>query len=501
MIAIFMLTAGIMVSGCSSEKPSKTEKKIIRGPVVAEMWYPADSAQLKNMLQEFFDNAKSQPVEGEIRGIISPHASYTYSGQTAAYGFKQLEGRRFETVVVVGPKHPPKSNNTPPVNFGGVCVDNSNAYRTPLGVLDIDTAFINTLLACNKIIQRVPEAFVDEHSVESEIPFLQMALGNNFKIVPLIMTEHSFETCKALADAIVKAGKGKNMLIVASSDFYHGYDYEACKASVAEACSLILKYDINGFYSAFRDKEIACGGAPITVCMLACKTLGANNITKLYTTNSGDVTGEKRGWIVGYNSFVFTGSESGGSSSGKTEFQKLDEKAQKELLKMARKTIETYAKKRESLKFEPTIPVLNEKRGVFVTLLTKGGELRGCIGHHEGDIPLYELVPQMAIASAFQDYRFPPVSSNELDNIKIKISVYLTNVYEIKDTSEYQLGVHGIIMEKSGRASTFLPEVPIEQNWTKEVTLNYLAQKAGLPQDAWKEGATFYVYKTQEFGE
>ena len=182
------------------------------------------------------------------------------------------------------------------------------------------------------------------------------------------------------------------------------------------------------------------------------------------------------------------------------EWEPLDTKAQKELLRIAITTIETYIKTKKVPKFEPDLRVLKEKRGVFVTLKTTVGRLRGCIGHHEADTPLYKLVPQMAIAAATQDYRFPPVSEKELKNIKIKLSVYLCEVHQIP-ASEYELGVHGIIMRKGASASTFLPEVPLEEGWTCEETFAHLCLKAGLSADAWKENTEFYVYKTQVFGE
>ncbi|MGQ9854733.1 MAG: AmmeMemoRadiSam system protein A, partial [Candidatus Oleimicrobiaceae bacterium] len=151
--------------------------------------------------------------------------------------------------------------------------------------------------------------------------------------------------------------------------------------------------------------------------------------------------------------------------------------------------------------FAPTQEVMKERRGVFVTI-TKHGELRGCIGHHESDVPLYKLVPQMAVASAFQDPRFPPLRKSELGEIKIKVSVYLTNVYQIDNLDHFVMGRHGIIMYKDGRGATFLPEVPVEAGWkTKEEELRNLCLKAGLPPDAWKQGATFYLYETQVFEE
>jgi AmmeMemoRadiSam system protein A len=157
--------------------------------------------------------------------------------------------------------------------------------------------------------------------------------------------------------------------------------------------------------------------------------------------------------------------------------------------------------KRSIPQFEATQPEMQQKRGVFVTL-TKNGRLRGCIGHHESDRPLNVLVPEMAVHAAFGDPRFPALSPSELNDVEIKVSVYLTNVYKISRIEEFEMGVHGIILQKDGRAATYLPEVPLEAGWkTREEEMASLCRKAGLPPDAWRSGAEFWVYKTQIFDE
>jgi hypothetical protein len=335
--------------------------------------------------------------------------------------------------------------------------------------------------------------------VESEIPFLQTVL-KDFKIVPIVMTDQSFTMCELLATHITKTIEKlglQDVLLVASSDFYHGYNYEECKKSTEESKNLISSYRINDFYRAVINRNAACGGGPIITTMIACKMLKRKvQAIPLYITNSGDITGDKKGWIVGYGAFLIVEEE-----EKSIEWKPLDLSAQKELLKIARQTIETYVKNGKIPEFEPKSPILREKRGCFVTIRTKDGRLRGCIGHHRADTPLYKLVPKMAIASATQDYRFPPLKEEELKDIRIKLSIYLCEVYPIQDIDEFKLGEHGIIMKKSGRGATFLPEVPIEENWTKEETLEYLCRKAGLPSGCWREGAEFYLYKTQRFGE
>jgi len=278
---VYLMIGFILLSGCSNRgATSNPRKENIREPAVAGTWYPANSGELRRMIQEFLDNVKeARPQEmlpqaegtsGKIYGIIAPHAGYDYSGQTAAYAFKQLSGRKYETVIIIGPKHPPKSPGVPQVSFRGVSIYPDGVWKTPLGSVEIDSTLASRIMSQSELIRYIPEAHLDEHSVEAEIPFLQMVL-KDFKIVPIVIIDPSFKTCQILADAIIKSIEGKDVLIVASSDLYHGYDYEECKRSVEETASLISHYNIDGFYSAFINKNAACGGGPITTCMLVCR--------------------------------------------------------------------------------------------------------------------------------------------------------------------------------------------------------------------------------------
>ncbi len=177
----------------------------------------------------------------------------------------------------------------------------------------------------------------------------------------------------------------------------------------------------------------------------------------------------------------------------------LSEEAKRELLKLARSSIETYYISGARIEPKPFESALNEERGVFVTLHKKGA-LRGCLGNFTPDLPLYKMVPQMAISSATQDPRFPPVMQSELKDIDIEISV-LSPLRKIKDVSKIEVGKHGIYIIKGYFRGTLLPQVATEYGWDRETFLENSCLKAGLPKDAWKEGADIYIYSAQVFGE
>jgi AmmeMemoRadiSam system protein A len=142
---------------------------------------------------------------------------------------------------------------------------------------------------------------------------------------------------------------------------------------------------------------------------------------------------------------------------------------------------------------------LKQPCGAFVTL-TKFGDLRGCIGYVEAQAPLYKTVVTAAKAAAFRDTRFDPVTSEEIEDIEIEISV-LKPPSPVGSWTEIELGRHGIILSKRGRRALFLPHVAVEQNWDLPTTLTHLAMKAGLFPDDWREGASYEVFEAEVFGE
>jgi hypothetical protein len=173
----------------------------------------------------------------------------------------------------------------------------------------------------------------------------------------------------------------------------------------------------------------------------------------------------------------------------------------KQLLKIARDTIIGYLQSGK-------IPVIEKqnlsqhlisKCGAFVTL-HKNGSLRGCIGRFTANDELFDIVQQMAVASATNDSRFSKVGQNEIDLIDIEISV-LTPLRKIESIDEIEVGKHGIYIKKGFSTGTFLPQVAIETGWTKEEFLGYCSKnKAGIGWEGWKD-AEIFTYEAIVFGE
>lgn len=139
-------------------------------------------------------------------------------------------------------------------------------------------------------------------------------------------------------------------------------------------------------------------------------------------------------------------------------------------------------------------PVLKEQTATFVTLKIDD-RLRGCIGSLQPVAPMYQSVHDNAVNAAMNDYRFGPVRPAELDALDVHISL-LSPITEIDSLDDFRIGEHGIILTKGRARAVYLPEVAVEQGWTREETLTSLCHKAGLPGDAWREGATFLVFSS-----
>jgi AmmeMemoRadiSam system protein A len=145
-------------------------------------------------------------------------------------------------------------------------------------------------------------------------------------------------------------------------------------------------------------------------------------------------------------------------------------------------------------------PVLCERCGAFVTLKSATGHLRGCIGYPQADYPLHESVARAAAAAATEDWRFPPVTERELDDLHIEISA-LSPVAPVEDVSSIEVGTHGLIVEMAGRRGLLLPQVAPEQGWDRHEFLCQTCVKAGLPPAAWQRGAKVYSFTAEVFGE
>ncbi len=471
---VFLICLLYAEAGCSRSKTSPSESENTRldtiEPVVAGQFYPSDRARLKEQIDGYLNKTKISPIEGDIIGLIAPHAGYQYSGPIAAAAFKQIEGRHYDIVVVIAPSHR--------IPFDGIALTTKDFYETPLGKIPIASDLSKKLITENAWAKDEIRPYLVEHSLEVELPFLQSVI-KNFKILPLITgLDQTFDVEK-VASALNQILPGKNVLFVASTDLSHYHPYEVAVKKDKKTISLIEDMDVAQFENAAKDNTAElCGQKPVSILMALAKLKGGS-ARLIHYANSGDTAGDKSR-VVGYAALAFVVTQ-----KDKPQKDKLTESQKNTLLKIARQAIEAEVLGKKQPLVNVDDPFLDMPGAAFVTLKKKG-ELRGCIGHIFAVEKLALSVRDNAIAAATHDPRFDPVRPDELKDISIEISV-LTHPEPLSNPLDVRVGIDGLIISKGFNRGVLLPQVPIEQGWNKEQFLEGICRKAGLPPDAWKD--------------
>ncbi|MEW6482719.1 MAG: AmmeMemoRadiSam system protein B [bacterium] len=456
----------------------------IRKAAVSGAFYP-EGDSCRKMVEEFLEKA-TRTIPPKVRGLVSPHAGYVFSGLCAGWGYKQLEGEDYKTVIILGVSHQYPIDKPVISSFDG--------YETPLGSMPINKGMVEKIMELDKDVSYLPQAEAREHSIEVQIPFIQTIMPKG-EIVPILVSGDE-RILSNLAIALSKVMDDETLL-VASSDLSHFPGYDDAKRVDQETIEKIVNFDEKGIIEAEMNvyssgipglSTYLCGFYPLLVFLKTMKLLGVDKAKEIIYYNSGDTTYGEKNRVVGYGSICFY----------KEGIFTKDEK--KRLLFMARETLNSYLKDGKIPDFKEGNAKMLKKSGVFVTLHTKEGHLRGCIGYILPIKPLYQAVIDNAISAAVSDYRFPQVTYSELPSLKIELSV-LTAPKKIGTYTEIILGKHGVILSKAGRSAVFLPQVAPEQKWTLEETLTHLSLKAGLPSDAWKRDCQFEVFEAEVFGE
>lgn len=230
-------------------------------------------------------------------GLVSPHAGYVYSGPVAAHGFAQMarDGRP-SSIVIIGPNHQGAGS--------GVSIITSGKWSTPLGEVQIDEALSEAIKQASDIIDVDMVAHTYEHSLEVQLPFLQHFFGNKFKIAPICMMLQDTKTSKEVGDAIAKASAGKDVVIIASTDFTHYESQRSATTKDHRAIDKILALDAEGLIHTVEEEAITmCGYGPVSAMLQAAKKLGAKKAELLKYATSGETAGPMA-QVVGYGSIA-----------------------------------------------------------------------------------------------------------------------------------------------------------------------------------------------------
>ena len=485
---ITIIAAIIMMNIFGKQEP------VVRPATQAGRFYDGNPQSLSHEVDSFLTLHANDKQYDHVAAIIVPHAGYYFSGNVAATAYMSLpKDKRYKRIFLLGPSHHEWLD-------GASVNTEADYYATPLGQVKVDREMALQLTTnADDVFSYQPKAHDREHCLEVQLPFLQRRFKEVPPIVPIIISTNDFRQLKRIAEALKPYFTDENLFII-SSDFSHYPSYEdACEVD-AKTGRAVESGDVAKFIATIEGNAksgirnlatSACGELAIATLMLMMDS--RYEVKHLLYQNSGDIDDHDHSRVVGYHAFaILRGAEK--------EFSLTDE--DKSLLKKI-----AYNSIKDSLAGKGVAEAnsslftlhssLKEKCGAFVSL-HKQGRLRGCIGHFGEDVPLHEIVAEMARAAAFEDPRFSPLSRDELDDLDIEISV-LTPMRRIQSLDEFELHRHGIYIRKGYRSGTFLPQVADEVNWTKEEFVGHCSQdKAGLGWDGWRD-AELYVYEAIVF--
>ena len=489
-LIITIIVAILMMNSCNGQ----IIQPVVRPATQVNRFYSGNSKELQEDVDGYLTRHKESETYSNVASLIVPHAGYYFSGNVAASAYMSLDPKKtYKRIFLLGPSHH--------VWLDGASVNTKvDYYATPLGNVKVDCETAQKLVKADKVFTYKAAAHAQEHCLEVQLPFLQRRYGEVPPIVPIIISTNNYEKLKRMAEVLKPYFNDDNLFII-SSDFSHYPKYEdACEVD-ARTGKAIETGDVEQFIatiegnarSGMRNLDTsACGEFPIITLMLMLDK--HYDIKHLMYQNSGDIDNYDHSRVVGYHSFVFLRQEK--SEEG---FMLNDEDKQ-QLKGIALQSIKEGLEGKPVTDFSSQISSsspLHAKCGAFVSL-HEHGHLRGCIGHFGEDVPLHEIVAEMARAAAFEDPRFSPVRREELEDIDIEISV-LTPMRRIQSLDEFELHRHGIYIRKGYRSGTFLPQVADEVDWTKEEFVGHCSQdKAGLGWNGWRN-AELYVYEAIVF--
>jgi len=468
-----------------------------RQPVASGRFYSANEETLKKDIALLFETCKKTSEYNTVRAIISPHAGYVYSGKTAAAAFSSIpKNAVYKNIFLIGSSHV--------MAFEGASVFNIGDYITPLGKALVNKEIANKLIKDNAVFDFPVTSHAQEHSLEVQLPFIQLYFKNIPKIIPIIIGTVNEKTIKQIAEVLQPWFTNENLFII-SSDFSHYPPYKEAVESDKLTAQGISSGDPQTFIASLKknsDKHIK--GLVTSMCGwsagLTLLYLSEDNSRLKYELidycNSGDSQYGGKEEVVGYNAIALV--EYNQKSNEKKEHKEtfsFTEKERELLFSIARTSIKSRLSgqnvTKTNVQWMPD--QLKEHYGAFVTLKIDG-KLRGCIGRFISSDPLYEVVKASAISSAFEDPRFSPLSKEDFDRTDIEITV-LGPLQKISNINEIKLGRHGIYIRKESRSGTMLPQVATENGWSVEEFLGYTSRdKAGLGWDGWRD-AELFIYE------
>ncbi len=461
----------------------------VREAAVAGLFYPADSYQLEKDVSGYLHSV-APSLDRRAHILVVPHAGYMYSAEVAAKAYQQLLpfSDVIKKVIILGPSHR--------FAMKGVALSSAEYFVTPLGKVKTDFE-ITEYLKNQKGFSVNDKAHKNEHALEVQLPFLQKVL-KEYTIIPMV---YGITDAKELAKELKTLLEKNDTLLVVSADLSHYNDIQTAKQIDDKTIDMVSKGED-------LDEHRSCGAIGINTAMYLAKDLSLTPVL-MDQSNSGKISGITDS-VVGYASWIFAGEPEPEKllSPLEQEMKSLENFARhnrEDILQIVKRSLSKAIDKKHYTPDREDYPnVMFDKGATFVTL-TKGEELRGCIG---------SLLPKQAVAldiaqntysAANEDSRFKPITLEELSEIKISVS-FLSGYEKIIFNNEEDLlnqiipNVDGLVLRDGDRQGLFLPSV-WKQIPDKKEFLNNLKIKAGLSPSYWSDKVKIYRFRTVEITE
>ena len=274
----------------------------VRPSPIAGSWYPGSKDALHTAVAQYLENEAIPAIDGKVFGLIVPHAGYFYSGSTAGYAYHCVQAESYDICAVFSPLH-----DYQPFDF---LTTLHTAYNTPLGDVPVATSQVNEI---DEDMQTHSDLFLQrigldrEHSLEIQLPFLQVALKDSFELVPIMVRTHHSGTLQNAAKSIAKVLTGKRVLIIASTDLSHFYTQREANQFDGVMTSHFTRFDPQGVLDAEANQQgFACGAGAVALALWTTQLLGAKHVTLLHHTTSAEASGDTSS-VVGYAAAAITG--------------------------------------------------------------------------------------------------------------------------------------------------------------------------------------------------
>ncbi|MBN2542401.1 AmmeMemoRadiSam system protein B [bacterium] len=455
--------------------------------------FPSNPVRLSNQLKGFLNNASRNAAAGETIGLIVPYGNYIYCGPVAASAYKQIEGEKYDFIIVLTSS---KSSSPKSKVYSG------KGITTPLGFLSIDVFTTKRLLNLYPaLFEPITDELIDNAALESQLPFIHYISGN-VKIVPIEVSNGDFTHLKKTSDALTSVSNGKKILVIASSNLSVSRDYREAIIKDKHFSSLIPTLKPEQIYKDMTGGGFdATDGSAILTMMMTVLEMGVNDGVVLRYFTSADLSGDLTR-VTGYMSASFLKHlEVPQVASVDDNELKFTDKEADCLFNLVESSLRSHLMDGDSIFDSPCqFPAFYRKHGLIVSYSSRG-EFRGCIGDLYPSHPLHVFVDEVAIAAAFHDPRCNPIAFNELQDLTIEICITgdpikIKNLEDLDKNPDYD----GIFLKNGTHSSLVIPKNENMIGWDNESILQRACLKAGLASTCYKNpGTEIYIFEAKEF--